>query len=76
MTTKSCKEYQIYDIVTKRCIKIDSHIFKTRIELQKKGTEIRFNIDDLTKKGIVLKIKKKLSFVLIMTMPVYNLETN
>ena len=52
---KECKDRKIYDILTKRCIQTNTKIFKKRIELQKKGIEIHFIIDELKKLGIVFK---------------------
>ena len=52
---KECKDRKIYDILTKRCIQTNTKIFKKRIELQKKGIEIHFIIDELKKLGLVSK---------------------
>lgn len=60
MTTKVCKNDQILDLITQRCIKTDSPTFKKRLKEQVENNVQRFNIDDLKKIGFDIVMTQKI----------------
>lgn len=60
MTTKVCKNDQILDLITQRCIKTDSPTFKKRLKEQVENNVQRFNIDDLKKLGFDIVMTQKI----------------